>query len=132
MNPTKKEILITKDGVLLDIQKTFTSFFPFLKLEFLRPDELSKLSRSITIDPNTSLKNLNNINKPQKINIDNNRTVLEVCNEFKNALGFLVEVSRKSGNVWNVISVTDGWTLENQNAAGAYISSVMTVPTKTN
>jgi hypothetical protein len=34
-------------------------------------------------------------------------------------------VSRKSGNVWNMISVTDGWTLESQNSAGEFISSQM-------
>jgi hypothetical protein len=39
-------------------------------------------------------------------------------------------MSRKSGNVWNVISVTDGWTLENQNASGQFISSVMAGPSK--
>jgi hypothetical protein len=126
----KNEILITSESVLLNIQNTFTAFFPFLKIDFLRPSSLSAPSRSNTVDPNTSLKNLNNISTPQKINIDNSRTVSEVCNDFETALGFMVKVSRKSGNVWNVISVTDGWTLKNQNAAGEYISSVMTVAPK--
>jgi hypothetical protein len=130
MNNNKNEILITSESVVINIQNTFTTHFPFLKIEFLRPDKLSKSVRSITVDPNTSLKNLNNINTPQKISIDNNRTVSEVCKDFENALGLFVEVSRKSGNVWNVISVTEGWTLQNQNAAGEYISSVMAVPSK--
>lgn len=127
MNLIKKEILITKDCFLVDIQNTFAAFFPFLKIDFFQPDTLSKMSRSSRIDLKTSLKNFGGI--PKKINVDNNRSVSELCNDFKNALGFVVEVSRKSGNVWNVISVTEGWTLEDQNAAGEYISSVMDVPT---
>lgn len=122
MNTNKKEILITSDSVLRDIQNTFAAYFPFLKIEFLQTDKRSKSSRSITINPNTSLKNLNSL---QKINIDNTRTVSEVANDLKTALGFPVEISRKSGNVWNVISVTNGWTLESQNSAGKFISSEM-------
>ena len=128
MNPIKKEILITKDSVLIEIQNTFTGFFPFLKIEFLLTNSSSKSPRSITVHPQTSIRHLQNINIPQKINIDSARTVLEVSEDFKNLLGFPVEFSRKSGNVWNVISVTDGWTLERQNSAGKYISSVMAVP----
>jgi hypothetical protein len=130
MNNNKNEILITGESVLITIQNTFTALFPFLKIEFLRPGNVTGSSRNNTIDPNTSLKNLNNINTPQKISIDDNRTVSEVCLDFENALGLLAEVSRKSGNVWNVISVTGGWTLKNQNAAGEYISSLMAAPTK--
>lgn len=132
MNSNKKEILITKDSILVDIQSAFTAFFPFLKIDFLQPNTLSKSSKNLTVHPHTALKSLSNINTPKKINIDNGRTVSEVCDDFKNALGFAVEVSRKSGNVWNVISVTEGWTLESQNAAGKFISSVMAVPPHNN
>jgi hypothetical protein len=45
-------------------------------------------------------------------------------------LGVIVQVSRKSGNVWNVISITEGWTLESQNSAGEFISSEMTMPSR--
>lgn len=125
MNLNKKEILITRDSVLRDIQNKFTDFFPFLKIEFLQTDMLSKSARSIHIDTNTLIKNLKNINAPQGISIENNRTVAQVADAFKNALGLTIEVSRKSGNVWNVISLTDAWTLETQNSAGKFISLEM-------
>lgn len=128
MNNDKKEIFITKDSSLMDIQSAFSAFFPFLKIDFLQPDTVSKSLRGITIHPQTSLKSLTDINTPKIINVDNCRTVSEICDDFKHTLGYTVEVSRKSGKVWNVISVTDGWTLEGQNSAGKHISSLMSAP----
>ena len=128
MKPDKKEILITGECILKDIQNTFSAFYPFLKIEFLESNARSKSQRRITVHSHTSLNKLKNIHEPQKISVENNRTVAEVSKDLENSLGLVVEMSRKSGNVWNVISVTDGWTLENQNASGQFISSVMTVP----
>ena len=125
MNLNKKEILITGDCVLRDIQNKFTAFFPYLKIEFLQTTNLSKSARNIAIDPNTSLSNLINTNVLQKISIENNRTVAQLSNDFKSALGFTIEISRKSGKVWNVISLTDAWTLESQNSAAKFISLEM-------
>jgi hypothetical protein len=39
--------------------------------------------------------------------------------------GVAVQISRRSGNVWNVISLTNNWTLDRQNTTGAYVSSIM-------
>ena len=36
-----------------------------------------------------------------------------------------MQVFRKSGNIWNAISLTDSWTLESQNEAGEFISTEM-------
>ncbi|MEO6489743.1 MAG: hypothetical protein ABIO04_07385 [Ferruginibacter sp.] len=85
-------------------------------------------SRSITIDLDTSIMNLNHVDVPIKISIDDTRTIAQVSDDFEKALGFSIEVLRKSGNVWNVISVTKGWTLENQNSAGRFISMEMASP----
>jgi hypothetical protein len=132
MNNNKKVLLITKDSLLAEIQHAFTASFPFLKIDFIKPGIVAKPSRSSTIDPNTFVKHLSSIGTAIKIPIDNLRTIAEVTNDFKNCLGLVVDVSRKSGNVWNVISLTDGWTLESQNTAGKYISSVMEVPPEQN
>ncbi|MCW3106453.1 MAG: hypothetical protein JWQ09_959 [Segetibacter sp.] len=128
MNRDKKEIVLTNDSVLMDIQNAFTTLYPFLKIDFLQTCSPSRSVRSILMHPLTSLKQLKNINTSQKINIDINRTVAEMSSDLESALGLVVEVSRKSGNVWNVISLTDSWTLENQNAAGKFICSEMASP----
>ena len=45
--------------------------------------------------------------------------------EIFGLLGLNAKISRKSGKVWNAISLTKGWTLERQNAAGEYVSEIM-------
>ena len=121
----KMEILINNDRLLMDIQGEFSRRYPFLKLEFLEKDKLAKTPKTSRIDPRTSLKKLNKTGSSQKIDINNRRTVSEISTDFANSLDVIVQVYRKSGNVWNVISITDGWTLESQNSAGEFISLEM-------
>ena len=128
METNNKEILLNKDRHLIDIQSVFTACYPFLKIEFIQIEKDVKSLRRTVIDPLTSLKQLTIFDAPIKIDINKNRTVSEVSLDFEKTLRVIVQVSRKSGNVWNTISVTDGWTLQSQNTAGEYISSEMAVP----
>ncbi len=84
----------------------------------------AKNGRSASLDPHILLKQLANVN-PRNIDINRNRTVAELSRELQDILGVLVRVSRKSGNVWSTISISDSWTLQSQNIAGEYISSQM-------
>ena len=128
METNNKEILINKDRHLIDIQTVFTACYPFLRIEFIQIEKDVKSLKRIVIDPLTSLKQLTILDAPIKIDINKNRTVSEVSNDFEKSLRAIVQVSRKSGNVWNMISVTDNWTLQSQNTAGEYICSEMAVP----
>ena len=128
MKPDKKEICLTEESILSDIQNSFTTFYPFLKIEFLQADSPYTSLKSASMHTFTPLKQLTKINRAQNINVDNERTVAEVSNDFENLLGLTIAVSRKSGKVWNVISVTESWTLESQNTAAQYISAIMTAP----
>jgi hypothetical protein len=128
MEPNNKEILINKDCHLIDIQSVFTANYPFLRIEFIQLEKDVKSLKRTMIDPLTSLKQLKFVDAPIKIDINNNRTVSEVSDDLEKTLRVIVQVSRKSGNVWNMISVTDNWTLQSQNTAGEYICSEMAVP----
>ena len=128
MEQNNKEILINKDRHLMDIQSVFTACYPFLRIEFIQIEKDVKSLRRTVIDPLTSLKQLTIFDAPSKIDINKNRTVSEVSLDFEKTLRAIVQVSRKSGNVWNTISVTDSWTLQSQNTAGEYICSEMAMP----
>ena len=128
MEPNNKEILINKDCQLIDIQSVFTANYPFLRIEFIQIEKDAKSLKRTMIDPLTSLKQLTILDAPTKIDINKDRTVSEVSNDFEKTLRAIVQVSRKSGNVWNMISVTDSWTLQSQNTAGEYISLEMALP----
>ncbi|MDB5191002.1 MAG: hypothetical protein JWQ96_565 [Segetibacter sp.] len=125
MDTNNKEILIHNESLLKDIQGAFSARYPFLKIEFLQTDNTAKTLRSAKIDNSTALKQIANVGVPQKLDINSNRTVSDISHDLQHTLGVIVQVFRKSGNVWNVISVTEGWTLENQNSAGEFISSEM-------
>lgn len=80
------------------------------------------------IDPTISLKQLLNKGSSLKIDMAGTRTVSELSHDLETTLGVRVGISRKSGNVWNLVSVTDEWTLETQNAAGEFICAEMALP----
>lgn len=123
----KKEISISNDSLIKDIQHEFSACYPFLKIEFFATANKEQKGRSTLLDPCTSLKQVANVN-PQKIDINRQRSVAEVSHDFQDTLGVIVQVSRKSGNVWSAISISDSWTLQSQNDAGEFISSQMAIP----
>ena len=125
MEEENKKILIDNLSSLADIQNAFTSLYPFLKIEFIDSDKSSRTVRSQRIDSSTFARSTLKVTFPYALDINSNRTVTEISTEVKKALGIVVQVFRKSGNVWNEISVTDGWTLASQNAAGESISLEM-------
>ncbi|MEO8765971.1 MAG: hypothetical protein ABI416_16845 [Ginsengibacter sp.] len=124
MESINKEILIDNNNRVKDIQQEFSACYPFLKIDFFVTGIGSKRRAAKLVDPCTSLKKLAGINL-RKIDINKNRTVAEVSGDFRDALGVIAEVSRKSGNIWNTISISDGWTLQSQNIAGEFICSEM-------
>ena len=127
MKINNKEILINNDSQIRDIQGKFSACYPFLKIDFLEESNAEKYSRSKLLDPRTSLKRLATINQ-RKIDINTNRTVSEVSHDFQDMLGVIVQVSRKSGNGWNAITISDSWTLQSQNIAAEYICAEMAIP----
>jgi hypothetical protein len=125
METDNKRISIGNRNIIKDIEDGFMLLYPYLKIEFFKIDENTRTMRSSKIEPDTLLNSLANISENQRINISSNRTVAEVTHEFEHALGTIVKVSRKSGNVWVAISVTEGWTLASQNTEGRNISNEM-------
>jgi len=110
-------------SLLADVQGTFSAHYPFLMIEFFENDGRRWMPKHAKIDSATSLKSL--VREMQSIDISADRTVAAVLQDLCNALGMIVRMRRKSGKVWNAISLTDGWTLARQDAAGQYISSLM-------
>jgi len=125
MELTKNEILINKDSLFMDIQSAFAASYPFLKIDFFTNGSHTDLPKSRLIDPKTPVSKLVKDGSTIRINIGCNKTVSELSHDFKNTLGLTAQISRKSGNVWLVVSLTEEWTLQSQNEAGEHISSEM-------
>ena len=52
-------------------------------------------------------------------------TVVDLEQSFSDVFGLGVQIFRKSGKVWLETTVTDGWTLDEQNRQGEALSKVI-------
>jgi hypothetical protein len=50
-------------------------------------------------------------------------SVADLEKAFMNKFGLLTQVFRRSGNIWLETSITDGWSLRQQNALGREITT---------
>jgi hypothetical protein len=108
---------------LFTIKEEFNKTFPYLKIEFFAKSQTvggspSKklIAYSKTIGECRTLHN-----KGQLI-ITPNMTVAEMESYFSDVFGITIHVFRKSGKVWLDTSVTNGWTLAEQNRQGEMLS----------
>ena len=99
------------------LQEEFQSHFPFLKLEFYHsehevgqgnPDE-NKIDSALTIGE------IRNSNKSGDLSIHGNLKVSTLEESFHDTYGLNVQVFRKSGDLWLQTTVTDEWSLSEQN-----------------
>ena len=115
-------LFISKDKTIHDVQQSFSSKYPFLKLEFYKRDTTNPaltiekhLSHSITLKA-AGLK------EDGLIDIRNDLTVADLEKIFLTKFGLNVQVSRKSGIIWLETTMTDKWSLEKQNEHGREIT----------
>ncbi len=125
MNPGDKKIEITSTSRWSDIQSTFSSHYPFLKIELTETEKGIKKKRIFKVDAEICINNITKLKEPCIIDLDSTRSISQLVQDFATMLGIRVDVLRKSGKVWNLISLTGLWTLESQNEAGKFICSQM-------
>jgi hypothetical protein len=118
-------IPINSESQVSDIQREFNQLFPFLKLEFFKnkhayregSPKQSKLPDYLLLRDLT--KEL-----PEQVGLSESMTVLELEKLFEDQLGLHLQVFRKSGTLWLETTITDSWTLKQQNEHGMEISLV--------
>jgi hypothetical protein len=111
------EIIVNENTSIGQVKKDFSESFPFLKMEILADtgfvidsgmpdfDEFSK----------TKLGEIHTLEKKGQIRISGQTTVKELEQMFQNIYGLNIQIFRQSGNVWIQTTVTDSWTLTEQN-----------------
>lgn len=125
METLKKEIPISNETFLKDIQTRFNTYYPYLKIEFSEPKKSLLKIGSANNHSSKQVKDVSYLSEPVAIDVSDDHTIEQVVKDFKKDSGTNIDVYRKSGNVWNVITLTDSWTLESQNKAGKFISCEM-------
>ncbi len=113
------KITINDHRKIIAIQEEFNSAFPFLKLEFLaKPSSHNGAPAIKLMHSGKSIGECRTIHTSGEITITPALTVVDLEQRFSDVYGLSVLVLRKSGKVWLETTVTDGWTLEEQNAQG--------------
>lgn len=114
------EIQIKDSRTILDIQKEFNREFPFLKIEFFDTPHSEKKpspkSRMFTHD--RKLGQCRKTHEEGALHISPEHTVSQVENELLEKFGLSAQIFRQSGKLWIETSLTDSWTLEQQNKEG--------------
>lgn len=112
-----------------DVQSKFSSWYPYLKIEFianaagscarLRVAQILSAQKMIKDIPQYTMNNA-------VICVSGDTTVRDVEDQFLNKMGLTVQVLRKSGNLWLESLITDRLTLRQQDDHGREISMYMT------
>jgi hypothetical protein len=113
------------ERLITDVQNQFASEYPFLKLEFFKNVDFSKnlYPRQRQLLHSLQLKDAWIWKKGEgEILIDDVMTVVDLETTFRNQFGMAAQVFRRSGNIWLETSITNGWTLKQQNDHGREIT----------
>lgn len=118
------EITINDRRKIYSIQKEFNKEFPYLKIEFFsKPSKAGgAASRKLIKTNSKSIAECRTIHNNGKLEVTPQMTVNELEQHLMDEYGLSVQVFRKSGTVWLETTVTDGWTLEEQNKQGEELS----------
>lgn len=121
-----KTIKVISTTKIAALQKEFNDAFPFLKLQFFtRRQSAGKGShKKDLIDSELMLRQFQKKKTSGAILLKESMKVSELEELFSNIFGLSVQVFRKSGKSWIETTVTDDWTLQQQNEEGRELSSL--------
>ena len=113
---------ILKTRSVGDVQQDFSREYPYLRIDFFKNVDgklgsliKQRLSRTAKLSSSGRLKE-------GELEIYDEMTVGHLEKTFRERFGINMQVSRKSGPVWLETTVTDKWTLKQQNEHGRELS----------
>ncbi|MCU0322528.1 MAG: hypothetical protein MUE72_08940, partial [Chitinophagaceae bacterium] len=119
-------VAINDNMNIATVQQLFNELFPFLKIEFFEKENRINMAWIKKRVHNTN-KKLVDYKLPQisfkEVCIHPDMTVTELEKEFNKIYKLHTQVFRKSGNIWLETTITDGWTLKEQNNQGEMITA---------
>lgn len=118
------KIHVSEDKTIRDIQEEFQHNFPYLKIEFFHSAHRSGESspKEKILDSKLSLRDCRWLHQSGSLTYSPQTTVGELEQAFRETFGLSVQVFRRSGKTYLQTTVTDPWTLEEQNSEGMMAS----------
>ena len=118
------EIRINDHIKVFVLQEELNILFPYLKLEFFSTVHKchGNLLKKLTGHSDLTLADYKKNQSKSEITISPDMTVKELEQKFHEIYGLEIKLFRKSGKLWLETTVTDSWTLEQQNSEGEALS----------
>ena len=113
-------IQMMRSRTVHDVQQEFSRAYPFLRLDFYAKPVAGAVGRK-KIPASTFLERVGLLAEGELM-IGDQMTVGQLEMLFREMFGTHVQVSRQSGTVWLETTMTDGWTLFQQNEHGRELS----------
>ncbi|NOT50215.1 MAG: hypothetical protein HOP10_02950 [Chitinophagaceae bacterium] len=116
---------IVPNRFISEIQQEFNREFPFLKLEFFNKRSLSNADYSAAqmVPSSRKIGDIQKVVTDGNITIQGEMKVNELERILKDKFSLAAQVFRRSGNLWLETTMTDNWTLDQQNNHGKEIST---------
>jgi len=124
MQSIPKKMIVDEEKKISALQEEFNQVFPYLKIDFSFPPKATGQHKFNTSsqEQNKMLGIYKIIPNDEKIIITPDMTVASLEEQFTRIYGLNTQVLRKSGKIWLETTVTDAWTLEEQNHQGEALS----------
>lgn len=116
---------IAPNRLISDLQKDFNDAFPFLKIEFFqnRDHQLPAFTFRQILPHNKRIVEGQAGITDGDIEISADTKVKDLEKILKDQYSLVAQVFRRSGNLWLETTMTDDWTLGQQNEHGREIST---------
>jgi hypothetical protein len=113
---------LAKDRTVSEVLQEFNDAFPFLSINMFKYTK-GRLDAAVRqkISKSASLANAG-LRQEGQVEISETMTVKELEQTFRDKFGLTVQVSRKSGSIWLETTISDNWTLKQQNDHGSELS----------
>jgi hypothetical protein len=118
------KLTINDSKTISNIQQEFNAMFPYLKLEFFKNAHAIHQGnpKKDMLNSNLALKEFRKKHNKGNLEIKESMKVSDLENAFQTLFGIPAQVFRKSAGSWIETSVTDDWTLKQQNDEGKDLS----------
>lgn len=123
-------IHLHKDRLISEILQEFNAEYPFLKIELFSQKHGFRQGSpgKEKLRDHLALKEVAGDLVEQDVELSDTMSVHQLEQLFCDLLGIHAQVFRKSGNLWLETTITDSWTLKQQNDHGKEISLPALIP----
>lgn len=113
---------VRRNKTVNEIQSEFNNAYPFLKIDMYKPSGRGQFEGGRVKLAYSTLLGAANILEEGELLVFDSMTVGQFEKSFLEKFGVMIQVSRKSGTVWLETTMTDRWTLKQQNDHGRELS----------